>query len=87
MALSLESLHRLLRQFFSPDFICNLDKFKCDTNGVAVWSWEFLCSVMHMFLGVHRNECLISKLKAFQSLLQMPIFSPPFGSDASVLVL
>lgn len=52
-----------------------------------MWSWEFLCSVMHMFLGVYKNECLISKLKPFQSLLQMPIFSPSFGSDASVLVL
>lgn len=51
------------------------------------WSWEFLCSVMHMFLGVYRNECLISKQKAFQSLVQVPIFSSPFGSDASVLVL
>lgn len=60
VALFLESLHGLLRPFFSPDFICSLDKFKCDINGVAVWSWEFLCSVMHMFLGVYRNECLIS---------------------------
>lgn len=74
-------------RFFSPDFIWSFDKFKCDTSGVAVWSWEFLCSVMHMFLGVYRNECLVSKLKAFQSLLQMPIFSPPFGPDASVIVL
>lgn len=55
------SPHGLLRPFSSPDFICSLDKFKYDTNGVAVWSWEFLCSVMHMFLGVYRNECLISK--------------------------
>lgn len=57
-----------LRPFFSPDFICSLDRFKCDTNVVAVWSWEIVCSVMHMFLGVYRNECLISKAKSFPKL-------------------
>lgn len=41
-------------------------------------------SAMRIFLGGCRNDGLISRRKAFQSALQMPIFSLPSGS---VLVL
>lgn len=77
MALSFE-VRGSLRPFSSPDFICSLDKFKCDTSGVAVWSWEILCSVMHMFLVPHKQAKSFPKLARclFLALLlaQMPVF-------------